>query len=64
MKCPNCGKEEFIAHQVIHADIVVDGSNMFLRNMEGGLESAIYYSGTPFGPYTCTACGHEVDELK
>ena len=34
MVCKKCGNSEFIAHQVLRADIVVDGNNNFLRNMD------------------------------
>lgn len=63
-KCKNCGCSKFVAHQVIRADIVVDGDNIFEENLPGGLESAIYDSSVPYGPYICTNCGMEYDELK
>ncbi len=60
MKCPICGGNRFIAHQLVRMDIVVDGDNNFESNIEGG----IYDSETPYGPYTCTNCGNEIDELN
>lgn len=62
MKC-QCGCAEFIARQVIRADIVVDDSGAFLRNVEGGLEAGVYDSSTPYGPFTCVKCGTEYEEL-
>lgn len=50
MKC-KCGNETFSAHQVCHHDIFVDGSGEYAK------EHAIYYSGKPFGPFTCIKCG-------
>lgn len=61
MVCPKCGNKEFIAHQILRADVVVDGSNSFVRNLGCGLEASIYDSGTPYGPYTCIKCGHTFD---
>jgi hypothetical protein len=52
-----CGNDKFNAHQVVHQDVIVDGDN----NWESSGES--YDSNTPFGPYTCTECSHEFDEL-
>ena len=64
MVCKKCGNSELIAHQVPRADIVVDGNNNFLRNMECGLDASVYDAGKPYGPYTCTRCGEEYDELN
>lgn len=61
MHCPKCGNKEFFAHQVLRADVVVDGNNEFVRNLNRGLEASIYDAGTPYGPYTCTNCGYEFD---
>ena len=63
MKCKCCGSERFIAHQIIRADIMVDGDNEFQENLFGGLEAHIYDSERPYGPYTCPDCGAEYDEL-
>lgn len=54
-----CGNDEFYAHQVVRMDIIVDKDNYFVK----GLENGIYDSEIPYGPYTCTKCGKEYDEL-
>lgn len=64
MKCKFCGNDEFVAHQIIRADVVVDENGEFDRNLEGGLEAHIYDAEKPYGPYTCTICGTEYDELR
>lgn len=63
MQC-KCGNKTFVAHQVCHLDVVVDSENEFLRNLHDTSEASIYYSGMPFGPYTCTVCGAEYNELS
>lgn len=55
-KC-ECGNNKFVAHQRCYHDIVVDGSNNFES------DKGIYESETPYGPYTCTECDKEYDEL-
>lgn len=59
MRCPKCGGNRFIAHQLVRMDVIVDGNNYFQESVEGG----IYDAETPYGPYTCTKCGYETDEL-
>lgn len=63
MKCPFCNGNEFTAHQVCHMDILVDGDNRFLANPNGTADTNIYESQEPFGPYTCTTCGAEFENL-
>ena len=58
MKCLKCGNDKFVAHQLVRMDIVVDENNNFLEQGE------IYDSETPYGPYTCTKCGKEYDNIK
>lgn len=57
MKC-TCGCNKFIGHQLVRMDVVVDGNNNFEEQLE------IYDSEKPYGPYICTNCGKEYDELK
>lgn len=57
MKC-NCGNDKFFAHQIARHDIIVDEHNNFQENVD------IYDSEAPYGPYTCTKCDKEYDELK
>lgn len=56
MKC-KCGCERFMAHQICRHDVAVDGRGDFLS------DQGIYDSETPFGPFTCTNCGIQYDEL-
>lgn len=63
MRC-SCGNCYFFAHQTIRADIVVDETGKFLKNLDSGLETAIYDASEPYGPFTCTACGKEYEELE
>ncbi len=55
-KC-ECGNTHFRAHQVCHHDIVVDEDNHFV------VDKGVYDSKTPFGPYTCTECDREYEEI-
>lgn len=55
--CPHCGNNHFMAHQVVRMDVMVDGDN----NFEDAGE--IYDSEKPYGPYTCTKCNREYDDL-
>ena len=63
MICKICGKNQFIGHQIIRADVLVDGDGEFAGNLSGGLEGHIYDSEKPYGPFTCICCGAEYDEL-
>ena len=56
MKC-ECGNNRFYAHQVCHHEVIVNGDNVFMEDSE------IYESELPFGPYRCTKCGKEYEEL-
>ena len=57
MVCKNCGSDRFLAHQVCHHDVLVDGNNNFIE------DKGIYYAAVPFEPYTCEQCGAEYDSL-
>ncbi|MSS38324.1 hypothetical protein [Clostridium porci] len=63
MKCKCCGKERFFARQVCRMDVIVDGSNQFIDNVGKNGDVSIYDAETPYGPYTCEACGAEYDDL-
>lgn len=62
-RCPFCGSERFIGHQILRADIYVGGDGEFEENLPGGLEANVYDSGHPYGPFTCSQCREEFDEL-
>lgn len=62
MKCI-CGNNKFIGHQIIRADVIVSENGDFDDNLECGLESAVYDAERPYGPFICTICGAEYDEV-
>ena len=59
-----CGNDRFIGHQIIRADVIVGVDGSFLENVTDRLEDSIYDAEKPYGPFTCTACGREYDELR
>ena len=59
-----CGNDRFIGHQIIRADVIVGVDDSFLENVTDRLEDSIYDAEKPYGPFTCTACGREYDELR
>lgn len=64
-RCPHCGNRNFIGHQLIRADVLVDiDSGDFSDNLIGGLDNHIYDAEKPYGPFTCSKCGYKVDELE
>lgn len=65
-KCPYCGNDVFAAHQICHLDVLVGPDGKFLENdsADGSADDAIYEGETPFGPYTCTHCGAEFEDLN
>lgn len=62
MRC-RCGNSKFYAHQLVRLDVIVDANGSFERNLED-IAAAIYDSGKPYGPYTCTKCDAEYDSLN
>lgn len=44
-------------------DVIVDGDYNFVSNASTPAEASIYDSGNPYGPFTCTKCGEEYNEL-
>lgn len=64
MICKFCKNSRFIGHQMVRTDVLVDEKGDFSDNLPGGLESHIYDSEHPYGPFTCTQCGAEYDELS
>lgn len=44
-------------------DVICDEYGNFDSDITEGLESAIYDSEKPYGPFTCVECGEEYDEL-
>lgn len=63
MKCKICGNEEFNCHQILHMDIVCDGNGTVLRPLKEPFMASCYESESPFGPFTCSKCGANYEEL-
>ncbi len=61
MKCI-CGNKEFHAHQKCRLDIICDGSGNWLKDSPND-KSACYDAEDPYGPFTCTKCKIEYEEL-
>ena len=59
-----CGNDRFIGHQIIRVDVIVGADGSFLENVTGRLEDSIYDAERPYGPFTCTSCGKEYEELE
>jgi hypothetical protein len=62
--CPKCGGQEFSANQTCTCDIIVDSKNEFLRNNTEDDSVYISWADDPYGPYYCTSCGTEYDDLE
>lgn len=62
--CPNCGNDEFHAHQVCRMDVVVNADGEFQSNQFQAAEMSIYDAEQPYGPFVCTKCGAEFEELS
>lgn len=56
-KSCSCGSTEFIGHQVCHHEVFVNTDGTFEDN------KCIYDSKVPFGPFQCTRCGKEYENL-
>lgn len=63
MRC-ECGNDKFFGHQLLRADIIVSENGEFDANIGDNLESNIYDSETPYGPFECTKCGKVYESLK
>lgn len=61
--CYVCQGKEFSANQVCRVNVVVDSQNNFLRNESENMESSVYDSDNPFGPYSCLSCGEEYEDI-
>jgi hypothetical protein len=61
MKC-ECGNDKFYAHQVCRMDVIVNEHNDWEKNSPDD-NSACYDADSPYGPYRCTKCNKEYEEL-
>ncbi len=52
-----CGSTRFTAHQICRHDVIVDSDNQYQR------DDGIYDAERPYGPYICTQCNREYEEL-
>lgn len=52
-----CGSTEFIGHQQVYHDVVVDSNNNYVSDIGS------YESENPYGPYACINCGAVYDEF-
>ena len=60
-----CGNNRYFAHQILRADIIVDEDGRFDSNIDGSPSSvSIYDAEAPYGPFTCTKCKKEYEELN
>ena len=59
-----CGNDRFYGHQIIRVDVIVGADGSFDDNISDCLENSIYDAERPYGPFTCTACGKEYEELE
>lgn len=56
--CPKCGGKRFVAHQMQNFEVVVDGDNNWIENVEH------CDSDPAYGPYICTTCRTEYKTLQ
>lgn len=63
MKCKCCGGEQFVAHQEVRMEILVDGNGSYKAGIHKDISYDIYDSGNPYGPFQCCGCGAEYEEL-
>ena len=59
-----CGNDRFYGHQIVRVDVIVDADGSFESNVTDPMENSIYDAEKPYGPFTCTVCGREYDELR
>ena len=59
-----CGNDRFYGHQFVRVDVIVGADGSFESNVTDPMENSIYDTEKPYGPFTCTVCGKEYDELR
>lgn len=65
MKCKFCGSPNFIGHQIIRADILVNGeTGDFEEDLDGGLQNHVNDTEAPYGEFTCPICGAVYEALE
>lgn len=63
MKC-TCGNNCFYAHQMVRLEVIVDEDGGFESDINGDVAQNIYDHEKPYGPFVCTKCGREYEELR
>lgn len=53
----SCGNTRFTAKQLCYHDVIVNGNNIFTRDI------AVSEAENPYGTYCCTKCGMEYESL-
>ena len=59
IECSTCHNSRFEARQKSVEGIIVDGENKSIDSIKNSSNSF-----DPYGPYKCTQCGREEDELE
>jgi len=63
VKC-DCGNDKFFAHQILRVDVVVNENGQWYEYAKENLEYCIYDAEQPYGPFTCTKCGKEYENIQ
>lgn len=64
MKCKHCGGEQFVGHQVVRMDVLVDENGNYIDAVTPDAPgNDIYDSEAAYGPFQCCGCGAEYDKL-
>lgn len=63
MEC-KCGHNRFYAHQLCRVDVIVDEDGNWESNTGKDNTIVVYDAENPYGPFTCTKCGEEYEEIK
>jgi hypothetical protein len=58
--CPNCGNNIFECSQRVSVQVVVDKNKHWIRD----IHNSIFNAGDYMGPFQCTKCREECDDLK
>jgi len=59
MKCKHCGGDEFVGHQIVRMDVLVDGSGDYIDGIHKDISYDIYDAEPAYGPFQCCRCGAE-----
>ena len=63
--CKKCGSNQFVGHQIIRMNVIVDGANNWISEVTPNAPMIdVYDSGIPYGHYQCCKCGEDVIDGK